>query len=137
MAILTEDDYPDIRAVISDGLDSNSLPDPRIALSIFQGEAEEEVIQRVGAFEELEEAAQAHARKAAIYLTAARIAPTITAIAYFGSDGNFDRVTFNGRAQAQILKAYAEEELAKVGDEAAEPLGTSTTSSSARNVAVW
>ncbi len=137
MAVLNATDYPELRESIADWVDATYLPDTKIERSIFRGEGEEEVVKRVGAYEDLNATKKAHARKAMVYMVAARIAETLTGAPYVSSDGNSQFVKFNGAAAAARLRGWAESELAEVVDEAAEPVTMSNRSVSVRTSAVW
>jgi hypothetical protein len=137
MPILDATHYEQIRKAIDIAIDSSILPDSTISMDVYQGEAEEEIIQRVGEYEGLSAAEQAHAVKAAILLTAALIAPNITAIPYYATDGQFTRQPFNGSGRAERLRARADEELAEVEDEEAEPQSVNRPSTSICAKAVW
>ena len=138
MPILSSaDDYKDVRRKVSDGLSAQAWPDTTIQRSVYQGEAEEEIEQRVGSYEDLTDAQKVHARRAAIYLTAALIAPDVTGIAYAASDGNFDYLKFDGLAKAQELRGMAEQELAEVVEPDAEDRVDSPYSCSVPVVVVW
>ena len=75
---LTDSDYPEIRAAIQMGLGSSKVTDGIIAMSIYQGDAEDEVKRRVPNW--ATKLGEDRIRRAAIFLTAARIAPRMTEI---------------------------------------------------------
>lgn len=75
---LTNLDYPEVRAAIQMGLGSSKVTDDVIAMSIFQGDAEDEVKRRIPTWET--KLGDDRIRRAAIFLTAARIAPRMTEI---------------------------------------------------------
>lgn len=70
-------EYPSIRAAIDFNLDSDSLPDSIIALPIYIGEGIASVLARVPTAEAMTGADQERVQRAAIYFTAAYLAPTI------------------------------------------------------------
>ena len=121
MAIFDTVDYPEVRRVLFNGLDSAALPDPTIGSEMHKGEAEKEVIERLGAFESLSLENKAHAKKAAILLTAAIIAPTITFLIGTSSDGSVTRipVSYAERSEkANSLRERADMEIAEVNGDA-------------------
>ena len=72
---LTSTEYPSIRAVLDVSLDSTVLPDATIALDVFQGAAEADVERQDPSWASRTGAEATAIQQAAIYYTAARIAP--------------------------------------------------------------
>lgn len=138
MPILEEADFDEVRAALGDGFNVSNCPDSKIALDIFQGEAEEEIVQRVGDLEDLTDAQEAHVRKAAIYLTASRLASTYTVIpGYYGTNGDFRDEQYKASFHEARLRRWVEEELAEVSDEDAEPETVASVSTSVITTAIW
>lgn len=73
MAILTPQLYPAVRAAIDVGLDTAKLPDQVIALPIYAGAADLDVLARDPDAESRTEVAQQHVLNAAVYFCAARL----------------------------------------------------------------
>lgn len=124
MSLLSASDYPAIRAALDVSLKATALPDAVIALPIYQGAAESEVLARDPEAENRSGAALQRVVNAAIFLTAAYLAsalPTITAETV--GRYSYQRDTDWG-ARAAELRQRADAELAAVltPDAAARPL---------------
>jgi hypothetical protein len=106
--ILSADDYPAIRASIFLNLKRSDLPDDTIALPIYQGAAEAEVLARdPGAAERTGDDLE-RVKRAAMLLTAARIAPALRLpqqYTEYQGEQNFGK--WDGTARALQLRAEA------------------------------
>lgn len=123
MPILTSDDYGAIRAAIDTSLDATVLPNSIIGLSIYVGAAELEVVARDSQAASRTGDAATHIKNAAIYLTAARLAPAVPQIS---GETTVGRHTYTRKFQdvdEQIanLRAMAESELAAASDSTVSP----------------
>ena len=134
MSYVTEGDYPEIRAVLHAALDPMVLPNHVIELPTALGAAEDEVAARVTG--DLTDEQTEHARRAVVFLTAARLAHStngLLAIKYGANNATPPRV--NEVALREQLRAWAESELGAITDEVAELAVTSQPPSGAvRNV---
>jgi len=77
MAILANADYPAIRASIHTGLDKSVVSDTAITDGGFTTDAEEEIRQRGIDYDALDSEEQARAKRAAVLLAAAYLAPAV------------------------------------------------------------
>lgn len=114
MAILSSADYAEIRAAISTHLTDTDLPDAVIAQDAFIGAAEQEVLDRYPDAGSAAGEAAERVRRAAIYLTAARLAPAtvvITSLSAQGRDLNYSVQPYDPDARQQELRGYADAEL--------------------------
>lgn len=111
-------EYPGIRAALDSALDAASLPDAVIAQSIHIGAAIDEVIARYPTAEtETDANIVKRLKRAAIFLTAARLAPVvvrITALTITKGDVNYSKQVFDPTKRAEELRALAEKELEAV-----------------------
>jgi hypothetical protein len=73
MAILSSSLYPAVRAAIDIGLDSTTLPDATIALPIYAGAADLDVLARDPDAESRTGGELTHVQNAAVYSCAARL----------------------------------------------------------------
>lgn len=119
MALLTNQDYPAVRAALDVSLSPSELSDSVIGLPIFQGKAEAEVIDRIPDAQALVDAAvepdHQRVKNAAIYLTAALIAirnPQITRDAFAGI--SVERKAQDVAALERDLRALANSEITAV-----------------------
>lgn len=114
MALITATHYPAVRAALDVSLTAQVLPDATIALSIYHGAAEAEILARdplaaTRTGDELQ-----HIQNAAVLLTAALLAaamPAYTAETF--SDYSYQRKV-DWAARAAELRKRAEAELATV-----------------------
>lgn len=117
MAILTTSDFDAIRKVIDHDLTATDLPNEVIGLDVYLGAAEREVIDRHRDAESETGDDLKRVQAAAIYLTAARIAPGIvrkTTISIQARDSSFSRPAFDGIKRAAELRGLADTELQAV-----------------------
>ena len=112
MTILDASDYPAIRAAIDLSLDSTALPDDVIALPIYLLAADLEVKARDPLWATRADDELALLTNAAIYLTAARIAPAIPRLQgeTFG-DYRYQLQAVDWEARAAWLRNQAAEAL--------------------------
>ena len=113
MAILSSADYPAIRAALDVSLTAQQLPDATIAQDIFEGAAEADVIKRVPTAESLTGNDLARVKRAAVWLTAAYLAPSVvrlTSLSVQTRDLSYSRQTFDPDEKAAELRARAERE---------------------------
>lgn len=80
MALLTTADYPAIRAALDVSLTARDLPDSVIGLAIYVGAAEAEVLVRDPVAASRIGAEKQHLVNAAVFLTAAYLAPALPAL---------------------------------------------------------
>lgn len=127
MSLIDNSFYAAIRAVIDNALTENELPDTQIEQPVFLTAAEREVLQIIPTAADKTGDDLTRIQTAVIYLTAARIVPTLPPIV--GS--NMDAASY-GRRQADVnmtvadLRAKAAAELALVLDSADETPGMPT-----------
>ena len=126
MAILSVADFDSIRKIIDLDLAANDLPDTVINQDVFLGSAEREVIARYPDAESETGDDLLRIKAAAIYLTAARIAPTVvrkTSINIQTRDSSYSKPAFDGQKRAQELRSLADTEL----NEVIQPSATAPT----------
>lgn len=117
MSIISSSDFDSIRKAIDLDLTASDLPNEVIGLDVFHGAAEREVIARhPNAASETGDDLK-RVQSAVIYLTAARIAPTVvrkTSISIQTRDSSYSRPAFDGQKRAKELRGLAEIELQEV-----------------------
>lgn len=117
MSLLTFADYPAVRAALDTELDETSLADKTIALDIYQGAADREVKGRDPAWATRTGESLLRLRAAAVYLTAARLAPAVVRVISMNvqsRDLSYSRPVFDPAEKAAELRALAEQELSAV-----------------------
>lgn len=117
MAILTDADYPDIRAALDADLSDKDLFDATIALTIYAPAADQDVLARDPDAETRTGEAAQRIKRAAIYFCAARLAPAVvrlTSLSISTRDMSYQRATFDPVERAAQLRNLAEEELGQV-----------------------
>lgn len=122
MPILTQADYQAIRAALDTDLDSDSLPDATIALSVYQDAADQDVLDLDPDAETRTGSELARVKRAAILFCAARLAPAvvrITSMTVNTRDLSYQRPTFKPDERAAELRQLAQAEL----NEILEPTG--------------
>ena len=109
MTILDDSSYPAIRAAIDLSLDSTALPDATIALPIFLDAADLEVKARDPLWATRMDDELTQLTNAAIYLTAARIAPALPRLLgeTFG-DYRYQLQAVDMEARASALRSLAD-----------------------------
>lgn len=113
VSLFSNSDYPQVRAAIGLDIDSTVLPDETIALGIFKEAAQAEVLLRYPAATQ----ASMSARRAAILLTAARIAPRIPwLVRERRLDYDYQRQEVDWVKLGADLRQQAEVELAALTD---------------------
>lgn len=112
MAILSSSDYPAIRQALDITFDENYLPDATIALPIYLGAAESEIVRRDPQAASRTGAAGIHIKNAVILLTASYLAPAIQSMhaETFGTY-TYTHDTTNWQEKAEQLAARSEQEL--------------------------
>lgn len=109
--LLSSANFDEVRAAIDVSLDSDMLPDDVISLGIFQLAAEHEVLRR----EPTAASTDPHAVRAAILLTAARLAPRIPQYVVTAFDDiRLQRAPADWSRLAAELRQQAEVELAAI-----------------------
>lgn len=117
MAIISPSDFPAVRAALDTELTEANLPNNTIALDIYQGAAEREVKGRDEDWESRTGEELLRLKAATVYLTAARLAPSvvrITSMNVQGRDLSYSKQTFDPEKKAAELRALAEQELAEL-----------------------
>lgn len=114
MSLLHISDFPAIRAALDVSLKALALPDAVIALPIYQGAAEAEVLARDPLAESRTGAALQHVVNAAICLAAAYIAPAMPALTAEQIGQYRYQREVDWPARAAELRARADAELAAV-----------------------
>lgn len=123
-------EYPDIRGALDSTLNEAELSNTIIGQSIHIGAAIDEVIARYPTAESETDAAKVkRLKRAAILITAARLAPVvarITALTITKSDTNFSKQVFDPTKRATELRALAEIEFAALLEPSASPASRPT-----------
>jgi hypothetical protein len=115
VALLTTAEYPAIRAAIDVSLDSAALPDATIALGIYAGAAELDVISRDPLALSRTGAELAHVTNAAIYFCAARLIVALPQILRETfADHSYERGQTDIAQRAGELRALATAEIETV-----------------------
>jgi hypothetical protein len=122
--ILSEAEYPAVRAAIDVSLTEAQLPNEIIGLSIYQDAAIRDVYNAYAAAgssddpaDETDEDNIARITRAAVYYCAARLCPAvvrITSLNVTTRDLSYSRQTFDPEKRAAELVALAEAELAEI-----------------------
>lgn len=119
MLILTDDDFPAVRAALDITLDAEVLPDAIIALPMFIDTAEDIAVKRVPDWESLTGSRRLHLHNAVVKLTASLIAPSMADITSetFASGGQiYKRQPMNWLDVAARLAGEYEDEIQDVVD---------------------
>lgn len=101
MPLLTNADYPAIRAALEATLPVGALPDVVIGYPIYLAAGMQDVLDRIPTAEALAAAQLARAQRAAIYYTAARLAltvPSVTRDQFAESSTQFDGASWDAKA---------------------------------------
>jgi hypothetical protein len=117
MPLFNTADNGTVRLLLYNELDGTTLPDSVIESEMHKEEAEAELIERVGALEDLSAEDRVHARRAHMLLTAALIAPTITHLLASSSDGGMTRIPISSAERlekARSLRERADREIKEV-----------------------
>lgn len=115
MPILSDTDYPAIRAALDVGLNAQQLPDAIIEQDIFLGAAEAELVRRVPDAASKTGEDLKRVKRAAVWLTAALLAHSvvrITSMSIQTRDLSYSRQTFDPDEKAAELRSRAEAEIA-------------------------
>lgn len=107
MAILTDADFPEVRAVLHMSITTDHLPDATIGLPIYQGRAENEIIRRDPLAESRTESEGEKVRQATILLLAALIAPAmemLTSETIPGGGYRYQKPEVDWKTKAQLLR---------------------------------
>ncbi len=119
MAIIESGDYPSIRAAIDLELDTNSLPDAKIALDIFSGAADQDVLERDPDAESRTGEDANRVTRAAIFFCAARLVPVVmrtVSLSATTRDLSYTRKMSEIDARVNELKGQAVAEIDEVLD---------------------
>jgi len=111
MAILSNQHYPAVRAALLLGLSAEMLPDDTVASPIFQQAAEAEIVRCDPTAESRTGKEKEAIERAAIYLTAALIAPSIPNVTEHEEDkvrAKVEAINWMERADDLREKATAE-----------------------------
>lgn len=114
--LLTDAEYPDIRAVIDTSLDSTALPDATIEALPFLPRADLEIKRRDASWASRSGEALMHLKIAAVYLTASYLVagiPALTGERY--GDYQYTRQATTPEQRARDLAAQAAAELLVLG----------------------
>jgi hypothetical protein len=117
MPILSNLDYPDVRAALDSDLSENDLPDTFINRKIFAPAAIQDVLDRDPDAATRTGDDGDRVKRAAIYFCAARLAPTVvrlTSLNVQTRDMSYQKPVFDPDERAAQLRNMAEEELAGV-----------------------
>ncbi len=111
--LLASSDWPAVRAALDITLDSVQLPDATIALDIYSGRAMREVEARVTGATALTGDDELKVTAAAVFLTAANLAPAMPAIMRAESQHlAVQRKEMDWNRRAADLRQMAEDEIA-------------------------
>jgi len=115
MSILSSADYPAIRAALDVKLTAATLPDATIALAIYLGAAEAEIVRRDPGAASRTGAELQHIKNACVLLCAALIAPALPRLTgeELGSY-RYSQQAIDWTVRAAELRMAAERELAAV-----------------------
>lgn len=112
MTLLTAAEYPSVRAAIDVSLDSDLLPDTIIALDIYAGSAERDVLAIDPGAASLTGSDGAHATAAAVYFCAGRLCVALPQIVREGyADHSYQRREVDPERRAAELRGLAAAEL--------------------------
>lgn len=127
MALLSVNDYPDVRRALDATLTATLLPDSVIGSPIYLGEAERRVIARLPEAASLTGVQAITARVATIYLLAALVAPVVPLITREqDKDYSYNRAEMDWSARASQLQADADTLLGGLAGDAVETEATTT-----------
>lgn len=114
--ILTPSNYPAVRQAIDISLNETTLPDAAISSPIYLLAADLEIKARDPQWAAREGDAESYLVLAAIYLTAAKLAPAVPAIAQerFPEQYSYQRVGIDYVARARELMTLADAALANI-----------------------
>lgn len=117
MAIITISDCASIRAAILADLAEQDLPNEIVSLDIFMGRANAEIVERDADAEGRTGADGDRVKRAAIYLCAAYLCPTVERkmrVQVTQRDVSYSRSGFDARARAAELRGMADDEMSQV-----------------------
>lgn len=123
MAILTPDDFPEIRAVIDADLAESDLPDSTINMDIYRGRADSRVIALVPTAESMTGTNATHVRRAAIFFCASYLVPAVvrlTSVSTQTRDLSYQRNLYDPDKLKAGLEAAAAAEIAEVNEPSEE-----------------
>lgn len=116
MTLINYTHFDLVRAALGLEVDETVVSDDMIALPIYQGAAESEILRRDPSAATRTSAAGQHIINAAIYLTAALIAPAMTQLKRESFGDYSYAVTADWTKRAAELRSLCERELAAVLD---------------------
>lgn len=115
MAILTNDLYDSVRAALDTKLTEEDLPNSIVAMDIYAGAAELDVLARDPQAESRTDDDLKRVKNAAVYFCAARLAPAIPHLVETGDENNTWRwQQRDWQARAQELRQLADESVNEV-----------------------
>ncbi len=121
MALLSVNDYPDVRRALDATLDERLLPSSVIGSPIYLGEAERKVIARLPGAAALTGAEASTVRVATIFTLAALVAPVVPLITREqDKDYSYNRAEVDWSARASQLLADADALLAGLAGDAVQ-----------------
>lgn len=117
MAIIDVSHCDQIRAAILADLADQDLPNDIIAMDIYMGRANAEIVERDADAESRTGADGSRVLRAAIYLCAAYLCPTVERkmrVQVTQRDVSYSRSGFDARARAAELRGMADDEMSQV-----------------------
>lgn len=114
---LSSTEYPAVRAVLDVDLNTQNLPDTTIALDIYEGAANQDVLDRDPAAASRTGTDGERVLRAAIYFCAARLTGAVvrlTSISIQARDLTYAKQTFDPTERAEELRDLANDELDEV-----------------------
>jgi hypothetical protein len=110
---ITSQDYPAIRSALDLSIDTEVIPDSVIEQATNLAAAEQEIKERDPSWQTRPAVGQSHLKNAAVYLVAARIAPSIPDITREkrGQNQEYQREAVDWLARAAWLKGEATREI--------------------------
>ena len=123
MAILTSADWPAVRAAIDTALDTNMLQDPVIALNIYSGAADQDVLSRDPDAESRTGEDENRVQRAAVFFCAARLIPVVIRVLTLSTttrDLRYSRLVADPETRANELRGLATDEINEILNPGAE-----------------
>lgn len=117
MAILTSADWPAVRAALDTELDTNNLTDPVIALNIYSGAADQDVLKLDPDAESRIGDDGDRIKRAAVFFCAARLTSVVfqpTSVSALTRDLRYQRQVAKAEKRANELRGMAVEEINEV-----------------------
>lgn len=123
MAILTADDFPEVRSAIDVDLSESDLSDTIINQGIYRGRADSRVIELVPTAESMTGTNGEHVRRAAIFFCASYLVPAVvrlTSVSTQTRDSSYQRNLYDPEKLKASLEAAAAAEIAEVNEPSEE-----------------